>query len=161
MKEITLTATGPTGSGKSALLGEIEITLRALNLPYRYADEQKARVEKNMTGADWVAELEAIKPSVVLVEGTPRTEKLEKALSELENVTADGLRIYKAVVRAEAIAFAYEQAALICDTVMSQCEQIAAATIGQDMNTSLVAKGGAFYARKLGAAMRELGEKVK
>ena len=29
MKEITLTATGPTGSGKSALLGEIEITLRA------------------------------------------------------------------------------------------------------------------------------------
>ena len=91
----------------------------------------------------------------------PVNPHLQAALADLENVTADGLQIYKSLVRAEALIFAYEQAAQICDTVRDQCEQIAAATIGQDMNTSLVAKGGAFYARKLGAAMRELTEKVK
>lgn len=68
MSEVTITVRGPVGSGKSALLGEIEILMRALGIPVRYADETSAKCEKNMTHADWTDALELYKPSVVLVE---------------------------------------------------------------------------------------------
>jgi hypothetical protein len=73
MNTVTIVATGKVGSGKSALLGEIEITLRALNVSYEWADPAAAQCEKNVTGADWTGELERTKPHVVLVERIQRT----------------------------------------------------------------------------------------
>lgn len=68
MSEVTVTVSGPVGSGKSAILGEIEIALKAIGVPVRYADERAALSEKGMTGADWYEYLEMYQPSVVLVE---------------------------------------------------------------------------------------------
>lgn len=68
MSEITVTVSGPVGCGKSAVLGEIEIALRAIGVPVRYADPVGAESEKGMTHADWATYLEMYKPSVVLVE---------------------------------------------------------------------------------------------
>lgn len=71
MSEIKITVQGPVGSGKSALLGEIEILCKALGVPVRYADPSDAASEKSMTHADWTAYLEMYKPSVVLHEKGP------------------------------------------------------------------------------------------
>ncbi|MBP6564349.1 MAG: hypothetical protein KA200_01925 [Burkholderiales bacterium] len=71
MADITITVSGPVGSGKSALLGEIEVLMRALGVPVRYADPMSAESEKRMTGADWTAYIEMYQPSVVLVEAPP------------------------------------------------------------------------------------------
>jgi len=71
MSEITVTISGPVGCGKSAIAGEIEIALRAVGVPVRFADEKEMHSEKNMTGADWTGYLEMYKPSVVIVEQTP------------------------------------------------------------------------------------------
>lgn len=68
MTEIKVVARAPVGSGKSAILGEIEIALRAIGVPVCYADERAAQLEKNMTYADWQSYLEMYKPSVVLIE---------------------------------------------------------------------------------------------
>jgi len=75
MSEVTITVSGRVGSGKSAILGEIEILMKALGIPVRYADEQKALSEKVLTGADWTTFLEMYKPSVVLVEDMPWLRK--------------------------------------------------------------------------------------
>ena len=75
MNEVKITVSGPVGCGKSALLGEIEVMCKALGIPVRYSDEAAAQAEKNMTHADWTAELEMYKPSVVLV------EKIDRAAS--------------------------------------------------------------------------------
>ncbi|MCV6799330.1 hypothetical protein OII53_24825 [Achromobacter ruhlandii] len=71
MSEIKITVEGPVGSGKSALLGEIEILCKALGVPVRYADPAAAASEKAMTHADWITYLEMYKPSVVLHEKGP------------------------------------------------------------------------------------------
>jgi hypothetical protein len=68
MAEIKIVVSGPVGCGKSAVLGEIEILMRALGVPVRYEDEKAAQCEKNMTHADWADALEMYQPSVVLVE---------------------------------------------------------------------------------------------
>ena len=68
MSELTITVSGPVGSGKSAILGEIEILCKALGVPCRYADEAAAQAEKNATHADWTWALDLYKPSVLLVE---------------------------------------------------------------------------------------------
>lgn len=65
---VTITASGPIGSGKSALLGEFELTLRSLGIPYHYQDPVAAVAEKHLTGADWIGELERTKPTVLLVD---------------------------------------------------------------------------------------------
>lgn len=70
-QEIKIIAEGPVGSGKSALLGEIEILCKALGVPVRYANPSDAASEKSMTHADWTAYLEMYKPSVVLHEQGP------------------------------------------------------------------------------------------
>ncbi|SOY56826.1 DUF551 domain-containing protein [Cupriavidus taiwanensis] len=70
-KEVQIIVSGPVGCGKSALLGEIEILMKALGVPCRYADEAAAKQEKNLTHADWTEALEMYKPSVVLVEDMP------------------------------------------------------------------------------------------
>jgi uridine kinase len=65
-ERVTVTVSGPTGSGKSAVMGEIEIALRALGLTVEHdADFQS---EKNMTHADWQTALDLYKPTVVLRE---------------------------------------------------------------------------------------------
>lgn len=71
MSEIKIKVEGPVGSGKSALLGEIEILCKALGVPVRYADPAAAASEKAMTRADWITYLEMYKPSVVLHEQGP------------------------------------------------------------------------------------------
>jgi hypothetical protein len=68
MSEVTITISGPVGCAKSALLGEIEILMKALGIPVRYADEQSAHYEKISSNADWQHALEMYQPSVVLVE---------------------------------------------------------------------------------------------
>jgi hypothetical protein len=78
--EVKIIVSGPVGSGKSALLGEIEIMLKALGVPVRYEDEAGAQAEKNGNHADWTAELEMYKPSVVLVEDMQWLRKDSAAL---------------------------------------------------------------------------------
>jgi hypothetical protein len=68
--EVTITVSGPVGSGKSALCGEIEIMCRALGLQVRWSDDG----EKNMTGADWTTALELYKPTVTIVESIAAPE---------------------------------------------------------------------------------------
>jgi hypothetical protein len=66
--EIIVTVSGPVGCGKSAIAGEIEIALRAIGLPVRFADEAAAESERRMTHADWQKAIELYQPSVVIVE---------------------------------------------------------------------------------------------
>jgi len=79
---VIVTVSGPTGSGKSAICGEIEIAMRAIGVPVTWDDEG----EKNMTHADWQSALDLYKPSVVIVEkNTPR-----RALDDISPIAADG-----------------------------------------------------------------------
>ncbi len=68
MSTITVIVRGPVGSGKSAVLGEIEIALRALGLTVVFADPEAALSEKRMTHADWASALEMYAPEITLVE---------------------------------------------------------------------------------------------
>ena len=63
--EVLVTVSGFTGSGKSAIAGEIEILCRALGLQVEWPDSDS---EKHMTHADWIAALEQYKPRVRIVE---------------------------------------------------------------------------------------------
>jgi hypothetical protein len=65
-ERVTVTVSGPTGSGKSAVLGEIEIALRALGLTVEH--DAAFQTEKNMTHADWQTALDLYQPTVVLRE---------------------------------------------------------------------------------------------
>ena len=79
---VIVTVSGPTGSGKSAICGEIEIAMRAIGVPVAWDDEG----EKNMTHADWQHALDLYKPSVVIVEkNTPRHSR-----DEVSPIAADG-----------------------------------------------------------------------
>ena len=68
ISKICVLVEGAVGSGKSAIAGEIEIALRAIGVPVRFADEAAMRSEKNMTHADWQSHLEIYEPSVIIVE---------------------------------------------------------------------------------------------
>lgn len=57
--EVLVTVSGLTGSGKSAIAGEIEIMCKALGLDVLWTDGHS---EKNLTGADWTQALELYKP---------------------------------------------------------------------------------------------------
>lgn len=57
---------GLTGSGKSAVMGEIEIALKALGLKVETGPDFQA--EKNGTHADWQTALDLYQPTVVLTE---------------------------------------------------------------------------------------------
>ena len=63
--EVLVTVSGFTGSGKSAIAGEIEIMCRALGLQVEWPDSDS---EKHVTHADWIAALEQYKPRVRIVE---------------------------------------------------------------------------------------------
>jgi Ni2+-binding GTPase involved in maturation of urease and hydrogenase len=73
MVELTVTVSGPVGSGKSAILGEIEIALKAIGVSVRYAESAEAEQEARMTHADWIGYIEMYEPSVVLVEKIERS----------------------------------------------------------------------------------------
>lgn len=62
--DVIVTVSGPVGSGKSAICGEIEIALKAIGVPVVWDD----RGEKNATHADWQWALEMYRPSVRIVE---------------------------------------------------------------------------------------------
>src|ERR1700733_14565629 len=87
MNEVKIIVSGPVGCGKSALLGEIEILMKALGIPVRYQDDAAAQAEKRMTHADWQSSLEMYEPSVVLVEDMPWLRKPEN--KEARNAPAD------------------------------------------------------------------------
>lgn len=65
---VTITASGLKGIGKSAVLGEIEIALRAIGLKVSWARPDEAISEKNLAGGEWYSQLEELKPEIVLVE---------------------------------------------------------------------------------------------
>lgn len=68
--EVLVVVHGLTGSGKSAVAGEIEILCKALGLEVRWENGDE---EKFLTHADWTAALELYKPRVRIVEiNTPR-----------------------------------------------------------------------------------------
>lgn len=93
-KEVAIIVEGPVGAGKSALLGEVELTLKSLSIPYRWAKPKEAQTEKNMTHADWIGELEATKPSVVLHERIlPGKETVLKLIEEGVVAQREGKRV--------------------------------------------------------------------
>lgn len=70
--EVLVTVTGLTGSGKSAIAGEIEIMCRALGLDVEWVGGD---AEKRLTHADWTEALEMYRPRVRIVEANiPRTD---------------------------------------------------------------------------------------
>lgn len=74
---------GLTGSGKSAVMGEIEIALKALGLKVEHGPDFQA--EKNATHADWQEALDLYQPTVVLAERniSRQPEAREEALGNL------------------------------------------------------------------------------
>lgn len=68
--EVLVEVHGLTGSGKSAVAGEIEILCKALGLQVQWENGDE---EKFLTHADWTAALELYNPRVRIVEvNTPR-----------------------------------------------------------------------------------------
>ncbi|WP_186035337.1 hypothetical protein [Burkholderia gladioli] len=64
-RKITVSVSGPVGSGKSAICGEIEILCKALGLEVRWIGGD---LEKSLSGADYVHFLEMYKPTVEIIE---------------------------------------------------------------------------------------------
>jgi predicted ABC-type ATPase len=76
MTTVNVTVSGLTGSGKSAVYGEIVTALQAIGVPVVHADERAWRSECHMTHADWEAALDLYKPTVVIREqNVPRKLK--------------------------------------------------------------------------------------
>lgn len=63
---VNVTVSGLTGTGKSAVLGEIEIALRAIGLTVE--TDRAFAAEKGLTHADWQTALDLYKPTVALRE---------------------------------------------------------------------------------------------
>ncbi|HGV4853044.1 TPA: ead/Ea22-like family protein [Enterobacter hormaechei] len=63
--EVLVTVAGFTGCGKSAIAGEIEIAMKAIGVPVKWANGD---AEKRMTGADWLTAIELYKPCVRIIE---------------------------------------------------------------------------------------------
>lgn len=68
---ITVTVSGPVGSGKSAICGEIEIAMKAIGVPVQWDDEG----EKRMTHADWQGAIDMYQPAVTIREVNPAMER--------------------------------------------------------------------------------------
>lgn len=62
---ITVTVSGPVGSGKSAICGEIEIALRAIGVNVSWPDGD---TEKRLTHAEWQEAIDLYMPTVIIHE---------------------------------------------------------------------------------------------
>jgi len=62
MSKITVTVTGETGSGKSAIAGEIEIALKAIGVPVTIAERD------TMVVSDYQHWIDLYKPEVIIIE---------------------------------------------------------------------------------------------
>lgn len=89
MNIVKITASGKVGCGKSAVLGEIEIALRAIGLKVEWAE---GSAEKGLTHADWITELEMYQPTVVL------SEKIEPAAPAVQGDAKDEVYEFAAKV---------------------------------------------------------------
>lgn len=67
MAKVTVTISGPVGCGKSAIMGEILIALRAVGVPVHIQGESP-NANQVRGEPDWINDLDIYKPSVVLVE---------------------------------------------------------------------------------------------
>lgn len=65
-EQVTVTVSGLTGSGKSAVLGEIMIALKSIGLTVEIGEGE--RLEMGMTHGDFATALELYKPTVLLRE---------------------------------------------------------------------------------------------
>jgi hypothetical protein len=95
-EEVAIIVRGSSGSGKSALLGEIQILLQAMRVPHRFEDPQKWQQELNLSGADWQAELDRTKPVVVLCEEAmmdPFGPAMRKAYEDGRQAFRDGFPV--------------------------------------------------------------------
>lgn len=82
--EVLVTVSGLTGTGKSAVAGEIEILCRALGLEVEHDNAQ----ERSMIGGDWQEALDLYKPKVRIVEvNVPRPSAL---IASASGVKSDG-----------------------------------------------------------------------
>src|SRR5207244_12058381 len=66
--QVTVTVSGLTGSGKSAVYGEIVLAMQAIGVPVVHADEKAWRTECHMAHADWQDGLNLYRPVVTMVE---------------------------------------------------------------------------------------------
>ena len=65
MSAVSIFVTGSTGSGKSAICGEIEIALKAIGVDVTWEGGDD---EKRLTHADWQSTLEQYDPKVTIRE---------------------------------------------------------------------------------------------
>ncbi len=79
--EVLVTVSGYTGSGKSAVAGEIEILCKALGLHVEWVDSEE---EKRLTHADWTSDLELYKPRVRVVERNIPRPPMQATSAEVE-----------------------------------------------------------------------------
>lgn len=68
MSNVTVTISGPVGSGKSAIYMEIMVALRAIGVPIIHSDEKAFQSEVNMGFGDADNALRMYRPTVTLVE---------------------------------------------------------------------------------------------
>lgn len=68
MSAVTVTVSGLTGSGKSAIYGEIVLALTAIGVSVEHADPAAWQSECNMTHADWQDAIDLYQPVVTMVE---------------------------------------------------------------------------------------------
>jgi ATP-dependent helicase YprA (DUF1998 family) len=85
-EKVTITISGPTGSGKTAIYMEIMIALKAIGVPVEHANEAAFRSVCNMGEADAETALALYQPTVTLVE---RNEsRAARAISQADAVEA-------------------------------------------------------------------------
>lgn len=65
---VSVTVTGLTGSGKSAIYGEIVLALQAVGVAVDHANPSAWHSECHMTHADWQAALDLYRPRVEMCE---------------------------------------------------------------------------------------------
>lgn len=67
-EQVTVTVSGPTGSGKSAIYYEIMVALQAIGIPVVHADPDEVRRQMNGGETDSAHDIDLYSPTVTLVE---------------------------------------------------------------------------------------------
>lgn len=65
---VTVTVSGLTGSGKSAIYGEIVLAMQAIGVKVEHQDEAVYQSECRMTHAEWQDALDLYQPVVTMIE---------------------------------------------------------------------------------------------